>query len=152
MDDDAIIELLIAHGYILSGDRERATILLRKAFAATTDYNGPAIAAQIDTRKPEAPSESAKGEADEQLKPSEGPNRDTGERIAFLRDRLGMRPSIADNDELDALLFAKKAEAELKALAQEIIDYRTWTMPGPRKENARKVFEHALAALNAGKE
>ena len=47
---------------------------------------------------------------------------------------------------------AEKAEAEATALAQEIIDCRTWTVPGPRKENARKVFDHALAILEAGKE
>ena len=46
MDYDAIIELLIGHGYILSDDKERATLVLRKA-------NYP------------EPSESAKGEADE---------------------------------------------------------------------------------------
>ena len=46
MDYDAIIELLIGHGYILSDDKERATILLRKA-------NYP------------EPSESAKGEEDQ---------------------------------------------------------------------------------------
>ena len=47
---------------------------------------------------------------------------------------------------------AVAAEAEATALAQEIIDYRTWTVPEPRKENARKVFDHALAILEAGKE
>ena len=52
----------------------------------------------------------------------------------------------------DYMTRAEKAEAEARTLAQEIIDYRTWTVPGPRKENARKVFDHALAILEAGKE
>ena len=39
-------------------------------------------------------------------------------------------------------------------LSSIIDSYRkpTPTVPGPRKENARKVFDHALAILEAGKE
>ena len=89
-------------------------------------------------------------------RPSAEPMKDARElatRIAYKHatNEMGVE-EIAAEIERFAQARAEKAEAEAKALAQEIIDYRTWTMPGPRKENAGKVFEHALAALDAGKE
>ena len=93
--------------------------------------------------------------------PSDSAKGDTEARMAISRikstldhggliDRFDLLCLIQEYERASAR--AEKAEAEARTLAQEIIDYRTWTVPGPRKENARKVFEHALAALDAGKE
>ena len=69
MDYDAIIELLIAHGYILSGDRERATILLRKANYPEPPDSEVEANFNADMSQALKPSNatSAKGEADELL-------------------------------------------------------------------------------------
>ena len=47
MDCDAIIELLIGHGYILSDDKERATILLREAFPDEGRKNHPVLNPEV---------------------------------------------------------------------------------------------------------
>ena len=82
MDYDAIIELLIGHGYILSDDKERATILLRKA-------NYP------------EPSESAKGEADELHR-----------AICALNENMPLGLEWAMDIVRDTLLAARRPSAE----------------------------------------
>ena len=69
MDYDAIIELLIGHGYILSDDKERATILLRKANYPEPPDSEVEANFNADMSQALKPSNatSAKGEADELL-------------------------------------------------------------------------------------
>ena len=103
MDYDAIIELLIGHGYILSDDKERATILLRKANYPEPPDSEVEANFNADMSQALKPSNatSAKGEADELHR-----------AICALNENMPLGLEWAMDIVRDTLLAARRPSAE----------------------------------------
>ena len=123
MDYDAIIELLIGHGYILSDDKERATILLRKA-------NYP------------EPSESAKGEADERNQL----------QLAWLQARETQPQAASYPEYLEGIILAaRRPSAEPAKDARELAEaiYKIPAMDDPEDQWILSYADKAVPLIEA---